>query len=122
MRRLPPLLAAALALSLPALPVAAQPAEPVPAAVSLGPGSALWLDGTSNVHDFESRTSTLALSLRRDPAVADPVDARALDRWLRAGGLRGLDFGVALATMRSGKPGLDRNMLRALRAAEFPEI
>jgi polyisoprenoid-binding protein YceI len=50
------------------------------------------------------------------------VDAGALDRWLRAGGMRGLELGVPLAAMRSGKPALDRNMLRALRAAEFPEI
>ena len=92
------------------------------AAVSLGAGSEMWLEGTSTVHDYESRTSTLGFTLMRDPSQADPADAAALDAWLRAGGLRGLDLVVALKTMRSGKAGLDKNMLKALRAGEFPEI
>ena len=102
-------------------PVAAF-AEGSPAAVALGPGSALWLEGTSSVHDFESRTSTLGLVLMREPAQADPVDAAALRQWLQGGGLRGLELTVPLQAMRSGKSGLDKNMLKALRATEFPEI
>src|SRR5262252_5394096 len=117
-RRLRTLLAAALTLWLPAF-AAAQPAGPVPATVTLGPGSALWLDGTSTVHGFECRTSTLALTLRRDEATADPADAATLAHWLLSGGVRGLDLAVPLAEMRSGKPALDRNMLKTLRAAEF---
>jgi len=93
-----------------------------PAAVALGPGSTLWLEGTSSVHDFESRTSTLGLVLLRAPAQADPTDAAALKQWLQGGGLTGLTLTVPLETMRSGKSGLDKNMLKALRATEFPEI
>ncbi len=100
----------------------AQPTQNSPAAVSLGPGSVLWLEGTSTVHDYESRTSTLGFTLLREVTHADPVDVASLDLWLRGGGLRGLDLVVPLQTMRSGKAALDKNMLKALRAVEFPEI
>ena len=92
------------------------------AAVSLGAGSELWLEGTSTLHEYESRTSTLGFTLMRDGSQADPADAAALDAWLRSGSLRGLDLVVPLKTMHSGKPALDKNMLKALRADEFPEI
>lgn len=100
----------------------AQAPAPVPAAVTLGPGSVLWLEGTSTLHDFESRTTELSLALLRDATAPDPADVAVLDRWLRSGVLRGLELGVPLAAMRSGKPALDRNMLKALRASEYPEI
>jgi hypothetical protein len=93
-----------------------------PAAVGLGPGSTLWLEGTSTIHDYESRTSTPGLVLLRDEAQADPADAAALRQWLQGGGLRGLALTVPLKTMRSGKEALDKNMLKALRATEHPEI
>jgi len=105
------------------LPAGAQGPAAVPAAVSLGPGSALWLEGTSTVHDYESRTTQPSVKLLRDASATDPADVAALDRWLRAGGLRGLDLVVPLATMHSKRgEALDKNMLKALKAAEHPEI
>src|SRR5262249_37716305 len=115
-------LALALALALVYAPARAQAPAPVRAAVTLGPGSVLWLAGTSTLHDYESRTTELALTLERDASTSEPGDAAALDRWLRSGGLRGLELAVPVAALRSGKPALDRNLLRALRAAEHPEI
>src|SRR5262245_3275659 len=108
-----------------ALPIGAARAETagVPAAVRLGPGSELWLEGTSTVHDYESRTSQLKLTLVRDAAAQDPADVAALERWLRSGGLRGLDLLVPIATMHSKRgEGLDKNLRKALRASEHPEI
>jgi hypothetical protein len=92
------------------------------AAVKLGTGSELWIEGTSTIHDWHSKTSTLGFALRRDEAQVDPADPAAIDAWLRSGGLRGLDLVVPLATMRSGKGALDKNMLKALRAETYPEI
>jgi hypothetical protein len=75
------------------------------------------------VHDYESRTGQPTLKLLRDASAADPTDVAALDQWLRAGGLRGLELGVPLATMHSPKgSGLDKNMLKALKAEQNPEI
>jgi len=96
--------------------------EATRAAVSLGSGSELWLEGTSTLHDYESRTSKLEVSFLRDAATADPADVAALDAWLRAGGLKGLNLVVPVTTMRSGKDGLDKNMFKTLRTTEFPSI
>ena len=110
-------------LTLSAGPVAiAQPAQNSPAGVGLGTGSVLWLTGTSTVHNYESRTSTLGFTLLKAAGQADPADVAGIDAWLRGGGLRGLDLVVPIKTMRSGKSALDKNMLKALRATEFPEI
>ncbi|MCC6348282.1 MAG: YceI family protein [Candidatus Eisenbacteria bacterium] len=102
-------------------PLAAHAAG-VTAAAGLGAGSTLWLEGTSTLHDYHSRTSTLGFVLLRDEAQADPADAAALRQWLRDGGLRGLELSVPLKTMRSGKEALDKNMLKALKATEYPDI
>ena len=112
----------ALVLAVAWAPVRADAPAPEPAAVTLGPGSVLWIEGTSTLHDYESRTTEVSLVLLRDVSTPDPRDAMELDRWLRSGVLRGLELGVPLAAMRSGKPALDRNMLKALRASEHPEI
>lgn len=93
-----------------------------PAAVTLGAGSELWIEGKSTVHDWHSKTSTLGFTLKRDAAQSDPADAAAIESWLRGGGLRGLDLVVPLATMRSGKAALDKNMLKALSAEKHPTI
>jgi len=116
-------LLAVLALAWAAFPALGQAPAPAPAAVKLGPGSTLWLEGSSNVHEWESRTSQPTVKLLRDASAADPADVAALDQWLRAGGLRGLDLGVPLATMHSKKGStLDKNMLKALKADQNPEI
>jgi hypothetical protein len=114
---------AILACSWPAGPASGQAPSPVPAAVQLGPGSVLWLEGTSTVHEYESRTTQPTVKLLRDASATDPADVAALDQWLRSGGLRGLELGVPLATLHSKKGStLDKNLLKALRAEQNPEI
>jgi hypothetical protein len=112
-----------LTLACAAVPASSQAPASAPAAVRLGPGSTLWIEGGSNVHEWESRTTQPTVKLLRDASSADPSDVAALDAWLRAGGLKGLDLGVPLATMHSKKgPNLDKNMLKALKAEQNPEI
>jgi hypothetical protein len=112
-----------LALACAAVPASSQAPASAPAAVRLGPGSTLWIEGGSNVHEWESRTTQPTVKLLRDASSADPSDVAALDAWLRAGGLKGLDLGVPLATMHSKKgSNLDKNLLKALKAEQNPEI
>ena len=116
-------LLAVLACAWAAGPALGQAPAPVPAAVKLGSGSVLWLEGWSNVHEWESRTTQPTVKLLRDTESADPADVAALDQWLRSGALRGLELGVPLATMHSKKGStLDKNLLKALKAEQNPEI
>ena len=116
-------LLAVLACAWAAAPALGQAPAPVPAAVRLGPGSVLWLEGSSNVHEWESRTTQPVVKLMRDGSAVDPADVAALDQWLRSGTLRGLDLVVPLATLHSKKGAtLDKNLLKALKAEQNPEI
>jgi len=92
------------------------------AAITLGPGSTLWLEGTSNIHDFESRTTSVGLAFTRDPGAKDPTDPAGLETFVRSSGIQGLDLQVPIASMHSGKSGLDKNMQKALRADANPVI
>lgn len=113
----------AFAALLAAAPVrAAAGTDSVAVAVSLGPGSTLWLEGTSTLHDFESRTTATTFAVTRDAATAAPRDASDLATLMRTAAVRGVDVTVPVLTLHSGKDGLDKNLWKALRAAEHPDI
>lgn len=93
-----------------------------PTSASAPAGSQLWLEGTSNVHDYESRTSEARVSISWASDIGAPSDARAIAGAIRANGVRGLELEVPVASLHSGKDKLDRNLRRALRADESPSI
>jgi hypothetical protein len=93
-----------------------------PVHVKLGPASVLWLDGTSSLHEYESHTSQIGFDMARDPASREPANAADLAEIIRHSGIRSVDVRVPVGTLRSGKSGLDRNMMKALRADQYPEI
>ena len=111
-------LAAALALAQAATASDARVTLPI----TLGAGSAVWLEGTSSLHNFESRTSDVSVHFQRDAAAREPMDAQALDQLIRTSGVTGLDVDIPVASMRSGKSGLDKNMQKTLKADRFPSI
>src|SRR5437867_6122159 len=79
-------------------------------AVTLGPGSRLWLEGTSTLHEYESETHELTLLFVRDPAAAPVSDANGLEASIRSSGFRSVDVRVPVLTLRSKKSGLDKNL------------
>ena len=93
-----------------------------PLDVTLGAGSTLWLEGTSNVHDFESRTGELAITFAGDAAVPEPADAAGLEKLIRTSAVRRVEVLVPVRSLRSKKEGLDKNLRRALKADEHPNI
>lgn len=95
-------------------------AAPVP--TRLGAESRLWLQGTSTMHDYESGTRDLTLTLDLEPTGAPPADAAGLDALIRSSGVRHVDVAVPVRTLRSKKAGLDKNLWKALRADEHPAI
>lgn len=97
-------------------------APAVPAAVTLGAGSTVWLEGTSNLHEFSSRTGVLELAVTRDPSAADATDLKSLAALVQSAGVRGLDLDVPVLTLKSGKQGLDKNLYKALKTEANPRI
>lgn len=91
----------------------------VPARLTMRQGSTLWLEGRSTLHGFKSTAATLVV----EAPLAAPVDATGADlvpALMKS--LSGLKVTVPVAGLRSGKDGLDKNMRKALRAGEHPEI
>jgi hypothetical protein len=104
-------------------PAGAQaPARGTPLGVTLGAGSALWLEGTSNVHDFVCRTSELEVALTRDSIAPSPSGPTGLYDLIRASGVRGVAVRVPVKTLRSEKEGLDKNLRKTMKAEEFPDV
>ena len=90
----------------------------VPVPVRLGPASALWLEGTSNVHDFESRTTEPAITIARN-AAADGNDLVAL---LRVSNILAVDVMVPVRSLHSPRSGIDKNLWKALKSEQFKNI
>jgi len=100
--------------------VAAAANPPIP--LHAGPGSSLWLNGTSTMHDFESRTDSTVVTMTRDAAAPEPRDAAGLMTLMRSLAVREVDAKVPVRTLKSEKSGLDKNLYKALKADEHPEI
>ena len=100
----------------------ASTAEGSRAALVLGPGSEVWMEGKSTVHDWESHTTSVGATFTRAATQADPAGAAAIEGLVRANGVRGLDVRIPVATLHSGKPGLDKNLLKSLQAERYPAI
>jgi polyisoprenoid-binding protein YceI len=83
--------------------------------VVLDPGSRLWIQGTSTIHDWESKATRLEFSI--EPAVEDELESLVRGGGVTAGTLR-----VPVAEMKSHKDGLDKNMRKALSADRHPMI
>ena len=94
----------------------------LPAAIALGPGSVLWIEGKSNLHDFENRSTAMTVKFARRPGTSVPKTAEELEAFLRASGVRSLDVEVPVQSLRSSKASLDKNLWKDLRADSFPAI
>jgi polyisoprenoid-binding protein YceI len=98
----------------------ATPAADTP--ITLGPGSTLWLEGKSNIHDFESRTTAVMVRFERDSSLHAPSTPAELEAFVRASGVRGMDVEVPVVSLHSGKGGLDKNLWKDLRSDQYPAI
>jgi hypothetical protein len=93
---------------------------PIP--LRTGPGSSLWFKGTSTMHDFECRTDSTVITMTRDEAAPAPRDAAALLSLMRSLGVREVDAIVPVRTLKHEKDGLVKNMRKALKAEQYPDI
>lgn len=77
------------------------------------------IEGTSNIHAYTASTTTVRVT-RLQLAEADGGDP--LEQALRPGALQAFDIAIPVATLTSPKEGIDKNMHKALKAAQHPEI
>jgi polyisoprenoid-binding protein YceI len=122
MRRLTVFLVCALAATLQTLPRASA----APAAAAGAPHTPLaitsarvTLDGTSNIHPFTASSSTIRV-IAMDVAGAPSADV--LDTVLQPGALTAFEVTVPTTSLSSPRDGVDKNMHKALKAQEFPEL
>lgn len=115
---------AATTLSLIAVSVLGAGGEPAAtrAAVHVGAGSVLWMDGKSTVHDWSSRTTAVQVEFTRAAGEPDPASSDAIDALVRNRGFLGLEVKIPVTTLHSEKQGLDKNMMKSLRPEQHPHI
>lgn len=79
------------------------------------------LDGDSSLHPYHALTQEVlvSVSVEAKPKAPAPVSALGL---LKAGGVKALSVEVPVATLKSGDSRLDKNMRKALKAADAPKI
>ena len=76
--------------------------------------------GTSNIHEYTASTTKVKVTR---VALAAPVNSATFwDEIVKPGAIEALDIVVAAGTLTSPKEGLDKNMWKALKVEQFPEI
>jgi hypothetical protein len=95
---------------------AQETAQP-PVAVS---SSRVSIAGTSNIHAYTA--STTAVRVTRLQIAKDGAGSNLWDAIVKPGAIEAFEVSVAAATLSSPKEGLDKNMHKALKVTEHPEI
>ncbi|HVV50246.1 MAG TPA: YceI family protein [Polyangia bacterium] len=91
------------------------------AAAPFGLRGTLQLDGNSTLHRFSARTTDVrgVVYMDEEAMPAQPADVAAL---VRAGRVKSFDLVAPVEKLTSGDSGLDKNMWKALKSAEFKTI
>jgi hypothetical protein len=113
-----------LVLILAAMAVAASNAGATDLNLSVQPGSKLGLKGTSTVHAWHADATRLTVLFTHEAAAWESALPRgeAIEKLIRAHGVKSIDLTVVVQGLKSGKDGLDKNMYKALLAEKHPEI
>jgi polyisoprenoid-binding protein YceI len=85
------------------------------ARVSVAPDSKLWIEGTSTIHDWSCKATTLDASIDVDPSAVQL--AAAAPKLLKK-----VQVKVPVRSLKCGHGGMDDNMYKALKADQAPEI
>lgn len=85
------------------------------AGLRLEPQSALWIEGDSTLHRWSSTSTALGFT-------ADVPPGKSAEEILRGGLVKGVKVTVPIASLKSGETGLDKNMQKALKAGDEPDI
>jgi polyisoprenoid-binding protein YceI len=84
--------------------------------VAVGPESKLWIDGTSNLHEWSCKATTLDAAIDLDAALASQM-ASAPPKALKR-----VQVKVPVRSLKCNHNGMDGNVYKALKADASPEI
>lgn len=88
---------------------------------SVAMGSAkLSIAGSSNIHEWVATTADVRIT--RSKMAVGVSDPGFLDAIVKPGALEAFEISVPVATLKSGKDGLDKNMYKALKSPAIPAI
>ena len=94
----------------------ARATAPAPLAIDT---ARVTIAGTSNLHDFSATTEKVRVVRADAPALAA---SHAWDDALKPGGIATFEVAIPSTSLSSDKDGLNKNMYKALKAQEFPDI
>jgi hypothetical protein len=77
------------------------------------------LSGTSNVHPYEASTSTVKVMRVQ---VSPTIVADSLDALVTPGAIEAFAISIPAATLTSPREGLDKNLQKALKVQQYPDI
>jgi len=108
-----------LALSLLAAAITASPAAETRVPVKLSSGR-VTIAGTSNIHDYTATTTDVRIvRLQLADGVSGP---NFWDEIVKPGTIESFEVAIAAGSLSSPREGLDKNMYKALKAGQSPEI
>jgi YceI-like protein len=108
-----------LALSLLAAVITASPASETRVPVKLASGR-VAIAGTSNIHDYTASTTDVRIvRLQLADGVSGP---NFWDEIVKPGAIESFEVAIAAGSLSSPREGLDKNMYKALKVKEFPDI
>lgn len=90
----------------------AQAQSPVRLAVS--PDSKLSIEGTSNLHGWECKASTIDATITAEPGFKDAAD---FPKYLKT-----VDVKIPVTSLKCGHGGMDKNLYKALKSDAAPQI
>lgn len=86
------------------------------ARVAVSPESKLWIEGTSNLHGWSCKATTLDAAIELDAAAAAQVTVAPPKA------LKKVHVKVPVKSIKCGHGGMDDNVYKALKADETPDI
>ena len=86
------------------------------ARVAVSPESKLWIDGTSNLHDWSCKATTLDAAVELDAAAASQMNVAPPKA------LKKVQVKVPVKSIKCNHGGMDGNVYKALKADESPDI
>ena len=99
------------------LPILARQADPAPLTLN---SARVSIAGTSNIHEYTATTTSVRVTRVHLASAASGGDL--WDHVLTPGVLDAFEVVIPAATLASPKDGLDKNMHKALKVTQFPDI